>query len=216
VLIVGCGGLGANTARLLARSGYSEGITIADDDVVAMHNVYPQGFELADIGKTKVTAVAEYCAALGASVTTLTARLTRTSTSRAIETAANGGRVAVISAVDTMATRQAVAAACLRAPEHVDVLIDPRMGGLYGRIHILRPNTATPEEHERYLNTLHSDGDSVEAPCTERATPFCAMTLACMTVMAVVNQARLHIQGADVGYVERHLDMPDLRCFVMK
>lgn len=63
--IIGAGATGSNLAWLLARLGVKN-ISLYDGDIVATHNIANQVFFLSDVGKYKVTALAEAInAALG-------------------------------------------------------------------------------------------------------------------------------------------------------
>lgn len=58
ILVVGVGGIGSMTVFALAKMGCSN-ITVVDFDIVEEHNVGSQFFNPSQIGKTKVSALAE-------------------------------------------------------------------------------------------------------------------------------------------------------------
>lgn len=57
--IIGCGSVGSTLAELLVRYGLTD-ITLYDFDTVEAHNIANQMFISTDIGKEKVTAVADH------------------------------------------------------------------------------------------------------------------------------------------------------------
>lgn len=61
--IAGCGGLGSNTAMLLARAGVGR-LILADHDVVEPSNLNRQHFFRSDIGRPKVEALADHLRAV--------------------------------------------------------------------------------------------------------------------------------------------------------
>lgn len=58
VLVVGCGAIGRNVASNVARLGVRS-ITLVDDDIVEIHNIVPQNWRMSDLGKSKVSVLAE-------------------------------------------------------------------------------------------------------------------------------------------------------------
>lgn len=67
VLIVGCGSVGSELARLLARSGVRR-FTLIDPDTVSVSNLCRSTYTRRDIGRPKVEALAETLGAIGAEV----------------------------------------------------------------------------------------------------------------------------------------------------
>lgn len=61
--IIGCGSVGSTLAELLVRYGLTD-ITLYDFDTVVPHNLANQMFSSSDIGKEKVTAVADQLVAI--------------------------------------------------------------------------------------------------------------------------------------------------------
>lgn len=61
--IIGCGSVGSTVAELLVRYGLTN-ITLYDFDHVEAHNIANQMFDSTDIGKEKVTAVADHLIAI--------------------------------------------------------------------------------------------------------------------------------------------------------
>ncbi|MGV9006266.1 MAG: HesA/MoeB/ThiF family protein [Brevundimonas sp.] len=112
VLIVGLGGVGGPAALYLAAAGLG-GLTLVDDDAVALSNLQRQIiFDTADIGRTKVEAGAGRLRALnpGVAVTVIADRLTAAHAAGMV-----AGHDLVLDGSDDFATRFAVNAACVTA-----------------------------------------------------------------------------------------------------
>ena len=63
ITVIGCGAVGRQAALQLAALGASH-LLLVDFDTVEVENLAPQGFLAADVGRPKVSAVAEQCYAL--------------------------------------------------------------------------------------------------------------------------------------------------------
>jgi molybdopterin/thiamine biosynthesis adenylyltransferase len=112
VLIVGLGGVGGPAALYLAAAGLG-GLTLVDDDAVALSNLQRQIiFDTADIGRAKVEAGADRLRALnpGVAVTVVADRLTAANAAGMV-----AGHDLVLDGSDDFATRFAVNAACVTA-----------------------------------------------------------------------------------------------------
>jgi molybdopterin/thiamine biosynthesis adenylyltransferase len=112
VLIVGLGGVGGPAALYLAAAGLG-GLTLVDDDAVALSNLQRQiMFDTADIGRAKVEAGADRLRGLnpGVAVTVVADRLTAANAAGLV-----AGHDLVLDGSDDFATRFAVNAACVRA-----------------------------------------------------------------------------------------------------
>lgn len=110
VLIVGLGGVGGPAALYLAAAGLG-GLTLVDDDAVALSNLQRQIiFDTADIGRAKVEAGADRLRALnpGVAVTVVADRLTAANAAGLV-----AGHDLVLDGSDDFATRFAVNAACV-------------------------------------------------------------------------------------------------------
>ena len=72
----------------------------------------------------------------------------------------------------------------VKKSEGVSIFIDGRMGAMFGQVYLV--HTDQVDEVKAYETTLFSDEDAYQAPCTEKATIFCAVGLAAwMTSMYV-------------------------------
>lgn len=71
--IAGAGGLGSNCAVMLVRSGFRN-LTIVDDDEVDAGNLNRQSYDMAQIGRPKVAALAERLRRINPALTLLALR----------------------------------------------------------------------------------------------------------------------------------------------
>ncbi len=93
----------------------------------------------------------------------------------------------VICAVDSMASRKTIWKAVRQKPE-VQLYIDARMGLETLIVHAVNPMLR--EDRVRYSQTLHSDQDALQDPCTARTicyTPLMAASVICNLVKRYVN-----------------------------
>jgi len=99
--IIGCGAVGSTIAENLARFGITK-ITLWDDDIVSPHNVANQMFTSTQIGKSKVSALAEILRAINPEID---------GDLRLMEERYNGQRLSgyVFLAVDNIDTRRQIA-----------------------------------------------------------------------------------------------------------
>jgi molybdopterin/thiamine biosynthesis adenylyltransferase len=163
VTVIGTGGIGSFTVLTLAKMGFNN-ITVCDDDTVEEHNLASQFYRDSDIGKPKVEALEEivkdFC---GVEIQWYNARLKEVDVAKSI---ANG---VVIPAVDNMATRKLMFDACSRNPD-VKGIVDGRMGGNQAEVYTI--NNADTAQRKMYSETLWSDEEASEAPCTEKAVMY--------------------------------------------
>lgn len=176
VTIVGVGGIGGPTALILAKMGV-ETIDVWDHDTVEGHNVPNQLYGRRDIGALKVEALARTVEALtGCRVTQQARRFEPTAPTHPI----------VVLAVDTMAARREIWDAVWRRPE-TRLVIDTRMGAELGRVLVV--NLANPDHARWYQETLYSDAEAVEAPCTARAIVYTGFAIAAHVAALVKRRA---------------------------
>ncbi len=199
VVIVGAGAIGSHTAEVLAKMGVRK-IRVIDYDTVEPHNLPNQGFWMTDLGKAKVDAIKERieigtAAELGMG-TDVTAE------NRKVEGAEKFEADIIISAVDSMAVRKTLFESFLMSPRAA-LFVDGRMGARFGKVYIVRKD---PNEMASYAKTLHSDEEGYEAPCTEKATIFCAYGLSSI----IGAQIAKHIIGEEIHHVCTDADFANL------
>ena len=168
VHITGAGAVGSHTAEVLCKMGIRK-MEVVDFDHIEAHNLPNQGFYIPDLGKPKVEALAlRLNEGLGAEVLAVNAK---------IETPPTFEQDYVVSAVDSMAVRKILWDGFLKSPR-ARYFIDGRMGARFGKVYFV--DKANPEDLKKYAGSLHSDEEGYQAPCTEKATIFCAYGLSAL------------------------------------
>lgn len=156
VTVAGVGGIGSPTTLALAKMGCKE-ITVFDPDKVENHNIPNQIYRPEDIDLSKVSCLQE---------------IVKSFTGIEIQTHAEKFQVdklspgVLISAVDTMSMRKEIWKE-IKFNAAIDFYIDARMGGEIARIHTICPHD--PDQIKFYENTLYSDDEADDLPCTERS-----------------------------------------------
>jgi len=211
ILIAGAGGIGSWTAFFLARIGYL--VKIIDFDTVETHNLSGQLFRTEDIGKRKVSAVKQ-----------LTQTFCNTSIATSVDSVDDDYIIDtpyVVSAFDNMQAREnlfnAFVTYCEITEEIVSnhleendgqmidrglssrpIFIDGRLEGEQLQIYCVRGNT---EDIEKYRQTLFSDGDVEEAPCSFKQTSHNACLIASLITSLFTNNFSNEVIGIDVRYI---------------
>jgi len=175
ITVIGAGAIGSFTVLALAKSG-AEHITVWDHDEVAEHNLPNQWFAPADVGEKKVYALA-------GRVREMTGVMIRAVPHR-YDTGPLGE--VAICAVDSMDARIAIWGS-VKASRPA-LWIDARMGAEVGRVLVVGGFGGW------YDDTLHPSSEAFQAPCTARATMFCAAGLAAFVSAQVVH----HVSGRPV------------------
>ncbi len=175
VTVVGLGGLGSWTALALAKCGFSIGAAY-DSDVVEDKNVYNQAYGPGEVGQAKAYGLAQLI-------------YDRTGTQHAggwkkrfhwgaVKSTTNFATSIVVAAVDSLASRQAILAACIASPA-VQVLLDLRAGG--GTIKVLACNPRFEESVKEYQETL-TEAPEAMAVCLEAFDAHVGMIAAGLAV----------------------------------
>ncbi len=113
VLVVGTGGVGAYAAEMLVRAGVGS-ITLIDSDEVAVTNINRQLIALhSTVGKPKVELLAERLRDISPAIA-VEARQTYLAEDAVEELVESGGYDFVVDAIDTVAPKVALIAACVR------------------------------------------------------------------------------------------------------
>ena len=162
VTIIGAGAVGSFTCLTLAKMGVTD-ISIFDGDTVEEHNLPNQWYRTKDLGRRKVEALAEIV--LDFTDVTLTTH-PRNYTHEPLSGI-------VISAVDSMDTRLLIWREVKKFKPAL--YIDSRMGAEVGKIHVVHP--AEPASCRRYEEDLYPSSEALHAPCTAKATVYCAAGL---------------------------------------
>lgn len=163
VAVLGCGGIGSPVALMLARLGIGT-LYLVDSDTVEAHNVPSQCYTVADIGESKVLALAAHCRGVGAPIVHTVGAFAPS----ALAGDALCGADVIVSGVDTMAARGRIWRYLRRRNAvHATHYIDARVGGehvvVYG---VAMSSRASRREYE---SSLYSDDSALSLPCTGRA-----------------------------------------------
>ena len=157
--VIGTGAVGRQLALQLASMGVGK-IQMFDFDTVEEVNLAPQGFAEDDIGKSKVDAVAESCRKMNSEIEIIPVN------SRFLR-ASDIGNV-VFCCVDSIRIREFIWDVI--GDKDVELFVDGRMAA-----EALRVVTAYDDESNKYYKeTLFSEEDAMEAPCTAKSTIYCA------------------------------------------
>ncbi len=169
ITVIGAGAVGSFTVLALAKSG-AECITVYDDDLIEAHNLPNQWYRLTDLGRPKVAALKELVREMtGVEIEIHVARFTDQSASEV-----------TVCCVDSMDVRIALWRALHARPA---LYIDARMGAEVGKVMCVGAFGSWYEE------TLHPSSEAYRAPCTARATMYCASGLAAFIAGQVANYA---------------------------
>lgn len=180
-LIVGVGAIGRQLACQLAAVGVPK-LHLVDPDTVGVENLAAQGFMEADLGSTKVTAVAGLCRQINSSIHISTAcekfkpeDITRMVREEGVDT-----RFVVFSCVDDMNARKEIWETFERQfpSDRFALFVDSRMGAEVARILAV----SRDEGREYYPDTLFEAADALQQSCTAKTTIYCANIAAGMMV----------------------------------
>ena len=169
ITVIGAGAVGSFTVLALAKSGATD-ITVWDDDTVESHNLPNQWYRLSDLGRPKVQALKALVLEMtGVDIQVVQERFQ-----------GDGAKEVTICAVDSMDVRIALWRALHPRPA---LYVDARMGAEVGKIHCVGSFGSWYEE------TLYPSSEAFRAPCTARATMYCASGLAAFIAAQVANYA---------------------------
>jgi len=190
ITVIGAGAVGSFVTLTLAKMGFTE-LTVYDDDTITAHNLPNQFFRVADVGRPKVEALRDL-------VWSFEDIPLKVKNARFKGDDVEG---IVVSAVDSMSSRKLIFKSVEGNPS-VRFFLDPRMGGQLSVLYAFDPTDI--DMMVAYKETLHSDEDASEAPCTERAILYTVLSIASM----VANYIRAHLVESQVPFVTQ-------RCHVL-
>lgn len=152
VTIVGCGATGSWLALSLAKLGITN-ITIYDFDIVEEHNIPNQAFGVDDIGREKVSALAQLiCDTTGTGIKFKNEKFTNQRLSGV-----------VFLMVDSMSARKEIWENSIKLKPAVKLLIEPRMGLDVGRIYNVDPMDMN--QIKKYEDTYYDDDVAEVSAC---------------------------------------------------
>ena len=167
--VIGAGAVGSFTTLALAKCGATR-ITVWDDDIIEAHNLPNQWYRLADVGRGKVEALREL-------VFDMTG--VRIDVERRRFNGENATEV-TLCCVDSMDIRIDLWRQLAPRPA---LYVDARMGAEVGKVHCVGRFASW------YEDTLYPSSEAHRAPCTAKATMYCASGLAAFIVSQVANYA---------------------------
>jgi hypothetical protein len=176
ITIIGAGAIGSTTCVYLGKMGAC-GLQVWDADRVEPHNWSNQLYRDEDIGKLKAAALVEVMEQFGGHTPNAVAQ-------RYVDQDLSE---VVISAVDSMSSRSSIWKSVREKPE-VKLYLDARMGLETLVIHAVRPQIR--EDRVNYTQTLCSDTEALQEPCTARSicyTPLMASSILCNFVKRYAN-----------------------------
>lgn len=192
VTMIGCGGIGSAAAIALAKLGIPR-IRLIDPDGVEPHNLPNQMFDIADVGKPKVEALAERIVAMRGDEIDLRTEVTRVTSDGELKL---GG--IVVSGLDSMEARNDVWRGQVAKNAAISLYIDARLGG--EKIVLYAINPMEKGGIDLYEETLYSDEDAKEDPCSRRSIIDVGFSTAALITRAV----RKHLTGEVVEPILVH------------
>lgn len=222
VTIVGCGGIGSPTALALAKLGIPK-LTLIDGDTVEKHNIPNQMFPLTEeeqdntggpytelvstFGKPKVHVLENVLNSF--SVTDIEAHykflnsdgLTTPDNDLSSDIKGYKPSGIVVSGLDSMSARQEVWKT-VKFNMGVDLYIDARLGGELIVIYAVNPKDYA--SCQTYEESLHSDENARELPCTRRIVIDVGFVVAGLITRTI----RRHLAGGKIEHDggENHID----------
>ena len=162
VTIIGAGAVGSFTCLTLAKMGVTD-ITVFDGDTVEEHNLPNQWYKPDHVGWNKTDALWDIIVDFtGVELRAHSCHYTREPLTGI-----------VICAVDTMDTRLLLWREVRKFKP--DLYIDARMGAEVGKVLVVHPSD--PSSCRRYEDDLYPSSEALHAPCTAKATVYCAAGL---------------------------------------
>ena len=169
ITVIGAGAVGSFAVLALAKSG-AQRIVVYDDDSIEPHNLPNQWYRLKDVGRLKVQALHDLVFDMtGVRIEVVPERFT--------------GRPATevtVCAVDSMDVRIDLWRQLHPRPS---LYVDARMGAEVGTVKCVGPFGSW------YEDTLYPSSEALHAPCTARATMYCASGLAAFIASQVAQYA---------------------------
>lgn len=177
ITLLGAGAIGSAVALVLGKMGLGK-LVVFDSDVVDEINLAGQMYFNRHVGTLKVDALAEV---IGMFAETEVVAIPEAFDSQPVQGL-------VITAVDSMRARRRLWRH-LRGRSDLPLLLDARMGGLVGEIHVVHPGS--PLEEREYRRTLHRDDEALREECTRRSISFNTSGIAAQ----VGSLVRCHLLG---------------------
>jgi sulfur carrier protein ThiS adenylyltransferase len=177
IKVIGAGAIGSFATLQLVKMGFTN-IEVWDFDTVSVENMSCQFYRFKDIGKPKVTALAELIKDFtNVDITTHNKRYAADPAHRGV----------ILLAVDDMKARKEIFQEIQESQFLVRFVIDPRMGSEDCALYVMDPHST--KDGASYEKTLYTNEDSVQERCTAKATIYTSNLLSGMVAKAVKNIA---------------------------
>jgi hypothetical protein len=176
ITLVGAGGIGSPCAIALAKMGCSN-LTIWDFDTVEEHNIANQLYPIDAVGKLKVEALSAVVEGFGGLRPQVVPK------AFAAEERVSG---VVCACVDTMEARRQIWQA-VRFKPAVSLYLDARVAGEIGVLYTVKP--CDIHQVRFYEQTLYSDEEALDLPCTERSIIYNGFFVAALMVSQIKKHA---------------------------
>lgn len=185
ITLIGCGAIGSFTALTLAKMGFNL-ISVYDHDDVGEENIANQFYRYSDIGENKAFALGNMLKDFeNIEILTVAGKWTRSNTLRGV----------VIMAVDSMTVRSLIYDR-IKGNRGVSHFVDGRMGGQQADVYAFKN---TPEQRRVYEQTLWTEDEAHDLPCTQKAVMYNVLWIASY----IANTLRLMLEGK--SYADRTL-----------
>lgn len=181
IVIVGAGSIGSYATLALAKLGFNN-LMVFDDGIVEEENIAPQWYRPRDIGVKKVDALKKAIKdQTGVEILTVDARLNR-ATMNMLELlhGADTTNLTVVVAVDSMSARKWIAETVT-----FENLIDARMA-----IEFLAVYSVNRKEELTYIKTIHTDENSVQEACTNKAISYTSLLAGGLVAKCVLDRLK--------------------------
>jgi len=156
IMVIGAGTIGSNIVNQMVRVGL-EDISVYDHDIVEEHNVPNQLYGIRDVGKKKISALADIISRdTDVDIDPQDYKIDK-------ETILIPYPEIIILAIDTMSGRKEIWNSHIKNNENIKFMIETRMGAYSGRVYSIDPSN---ENHiKKWEETLCDDDEAEVSAC---------------------------------------------------
>lgn len=207
--IFGIGGIGSHEARLLTKGGLQAPIHLWDGDIVEDKNRRNQTYHRSHVGLLKVAALAQQIALEWGEAPVI----------QHPEFVTEHRKIAgvVFLCTDSMSSRRCIWETCIKGNDAVPLMIETRMDGVSGLIHVVDPcNADHQHEWERYSSFRDEDAINETAGCGGPAAVLpSASFMADLSVWQLMRYAAIKAGFNDVlnNQIRVELRPPDIKLY---
>lgn len=202
LLIIGAGSIGSYTALMLAKMGY-EKITVIDYDTVDTENIAPQFFKPSQIGMPKVEALRQNILEQTATNIVAINKKVDLGTPEGIFGLSSllGPNTLLICAVDSMKVRKELFDFWKQSSSLA--FFDARMAiqflNTYSIVKVGRLSL-DQDSFSMYENTLFSDENAIQEPCTNKAIAFTSFIAGGVISKSIMELTKMYTHKQAIGY----------------